>query len=428
MKIMIVGANSRTHAVAKNIRQYHKDAYLITAPKNENLIPLVDKSYDVEELDVQKYVEIAQRENIELVIITGSSLLMYHGLADELKKLDIKVFGACKEASLAEASKIYFKEFANKYNIPTPPYKIATSEEELINLAQNANKYPILFKGDHSDVSEFTVVINNLEEAKQYAWNIWQNKDTKYTGPKKIIVEEFIDGFEFSLMAFIANGKSYPMPVIRDYKKAFENDQGPNTDGVGCISPVSHVSSDVVLKCKEQILDPFARGVRLEGSDYCGFFYGTMFLHPNGDVSSVDFNVRLGDPEATIAIERLDDDILQIILDLLAGKEVNPKWNNDCVLGVVLSDGNHYPNNFEENVELKGLDKVKNSYVYHINTKLENGKVINTFDRLVIVVGKAKTMKEAKDLVYKDVEIIKNETKSNIFYRKDIGDIEINKK
>lgn len=427
MKIMIVGANSRTHAVAKNIRHHNKDAYLITAPLTQNLIPLVDKTFDVLELDVERYVEIAKKEEIQLVIITGSSLLMYHGLADRLKEENILVFGACKEASLCEASKIYFKEFANKYDIPTPKYQIAKSKEELLNITNKIGKFPILFKGDHSDVSEFTVVINNFEEANDYAWNIFENENSKYVGPKKIIVEEFIDGFEFSLMAFIANGKSYPMPVIRDYKKAFDGDLGPNTDGVGCISPVSHVSSKIVEKCQKQILDKFAKGVILEGSDYCGFFYGTMFLHPNGDVSSVDFNVRLGDPEATIAMERLDSDLLQIILDLLEGKKINPKWNDDAVLGVVICDGNNYPNNYIENIELKGLDLVKNSYVYHINTKLVDGKIINTFDRLVIVVAKAKTLKEAKELAYEDVKIIQEATKSNIFYRSDIGDIEIKK-
>ena len=351
---------------------------------------------------------------------------MYHGLADRFKKEGIKVFGASREASRTEASKVYFKEFATKYSIPTPDYKIGTTKDEVLNIVKENNKYPLLLKGDHSDVSEFTVVIKNFEEAENYCWNIWDNENSKYSGPKKIIIENFVDGFEFSLMAFIANGKAYPMPVIRDYKKAFNGDTGPNTDGVGCISPVSHVSEEAVEKCCKEILEPFAQGVRNEGSDYCGFFYGTMFLHPDGNVSSVDFNVRLGDPEATIAFERLDDDLLQIILDLLDGKEIAPKWNDKAVLGVVINDGNHYPNNYEENIELKGLDKIENSYVYHINTKLEEGKVINTFDRLVIVVAKADTLKQAKELVYRDVKIIDDNTDSNIFYRDDIGDLEIN--
>ena len=236
--------------------------------------------------------------------------------------------------------------------------------------------------------------------------------DKKY-GNARVVIEECLVGPEFSLMAFVNGTKVFPMMLSQDHKRAYDNDQGPNTGGMGAYSPVPIITDDDINYAMENIMKPVATAMVKEGRPFVGVLYGGLMKTKDG-VKVIEFNARFGDPETEVVLPRLDSDLVDVFNDCIDGKDLDLKWSNKKTLGVVMASIG-YPESYKKGYEIEGLDQ---ELVFHMGTSLKDGKIVNSGGRVLMVVGVGDTLLEAQKNAYEKVSKIKCE---NLFYRHDIG-------
>ena len=406
MKILVIGKGGREHALAWKLNQSPLVDKVYIAPGNPGTAAF-GINVDIKDSDIKALADFAEKEKIDLTVV-GPETTLALGAADEFEARGLKIFGPRKDVARLESSKDFAKHIMNKYNVPTGAYETFTDFE-------NAKAYvlkhgaPIVIKEDGLKAGKGVTVAMKIEEAMEALEIAFAIPDNK------VVIEEYLDGFEFSLIALAHEDKVIPLEVGQDHKRAFDGDKGPNTGGMGVYSPVRRVTKEIIDASVNEIIRPTLEGLKKEGLPFTGFIFAGIMDTKEG-VKTIEFNARFGDPEAEAILPRMESDLVQLILDIMNGKETEVKWSEKTTVGVVLaSEG--YPASSTSNAEIEIEDGME-SILFHMGTKEENGKLYTNGGRVLIVVAEGDTLAEAKEKAYSDIEKIKCE---KLFFRHDIG-------
>lgn len=406
MKVLVIGKGGREHALAWKINQSPLVDKVYVAPGNPG-IEEFGVNVNIKDSDIDGLVEFALKEKIDLTVV-GPETTLALGAADAFEAKGLKIFGPKKAVARLESSKDFAKQIMEKYNVPTGAYKTFDNKEEALAYV-NQKGAPIVIKEDGLKAGKGVTVAMKIEEA-------YEALDIAFDIPgNRVVIEDYLDGFEFSLIALAHNDKVIPLEVGQDHKRVFDGDLGPNTGGMGVYSPVKRVTKDIIDASVNEIIRPTLKGLVQEGLPFTGFIFAGIMDTKDG-VKTIEFNARFGDPEAESILPRMESDLVQLILDIMNEKETPVKWSKKTTCGVVMaSEG--YPASSTVGAEIVIPEGIE-SQIFHMGTKLEDGKLLTNGGRVLIVVGEGNTLQEAKEKAYADIEKIKCD---KLFYRKDIG-------
>lgn len=410
MKVLVIGSGGREHAICKKLSESPRVGKIYCAPGNGGIAQIAE-TVPIRETDTASLIAFAKDKGIELTVV-GPEAPLSAGIVDEFQNAGLKIFGPSKQAARIESSKAFAKELMQKYGIPTADYRVFSDYAEAEKYI--GKKAPIVIKADGLAAGKGVTVAMTPGEAKEALRAALIGKKFGEAS-NQVVVEEFLEGEEFSLMAFVQGEEVYPMVIARDHKRAYDGDSGPNTGGMGAYSPVPQIPDEEVKKAVEHILRPAARALKEEGCPFTGVLYAGLMLTENG-VKVIEFNARFGDPETEVVLERLESDLAEIFLDLLDGKSPCIKWRKEAVLGVVIA-ANGYPGAYEKGIPIPPLSKLQ-SFVFHAGTCVEGERLVSNGGRVLFVGRKARTLEEAGKALYHELERLRLD---GFFYRKDIG-------
>jgi phosphoribosylamine--glycine ligase len=408
MNILIIGRGGREHAIAWKVAQSPLVSQIFVAPGSAGMSEHYN-CVNIEETDNAGLLDFAKQYRIDLTIVGPEAALM-NGLADDFRAAGLTIFGPDRAAAIIEGSKSFAKQLMQKYHIPTAAFEIF-SDYESAKQHVSKSEIPIVIKFNGLAAGKGVVVAQTEAEAIQALREMLQEKRF---GEGDVVIEEFLNGPEFSLMALVNGEQVVALPIAQDHKRAFDGDTGPNTGGMGAYSPVPIIPQDAVNDAIIKIMQPVAKAMVQEGRPFCGILYGGLILTASGP-KVIEFNARFGDPETEVVLPKISSDLVQHILDVLAHRNSVITCHRNFFLGVVMASKG-YPGNFTKGAPIKGLP-LKNT-VFHMGTAQEAGQWVNSGGRVLFVLGEGKTAKEAQEDAYKAVAQISSE---NLFYRKDIG-------
>jgi phosphoribosylamine--glycine ligase len=414
MKILVIGAGGREHALAWKLAQ---------SPKAEVIYTSVSAAaggkikLNVFDMGVSsKVIDFCKSNEIDLVVI-GPEAPLAAGMADDLAAAGINAFGASKAGALLEASKDYSKRFMQKYGIPTAAYKSFTDINEAREYIKSLS-YPLVIKADGLAAGKGVNICNNLAEA-QKTLEDFMDKAVFGVSGARVVIEEFLEGREASIIAF-TDGETYKtLPVSRDHKRLLDGNKGPNTGGMGVYSPVDDITAEDLAFVNKHVFDNFIRGVKTEGIDYRGFIYAGIMKGPKG-INVLEFNARSGDPETQTVLPLMRNDLLEVILACTA-KNLKNIGSITAAAGAsvcVILAGGDYPQCPSKGLVIEGLGEVKEALIFHAGTKLENGKICTNGGRILSIIAVGENIEAAHLKVYGEIPKINFD---GIQYRKDIG-------
>ncbi len=410
-KVLVIGSGGREHAICYKFKQSPQVETVFVAPGNPGMAD-VATLVDISGNDFGKLIEFAKEKEIDLTFV-GPEIPLCLGIVDRFNEAGLKVFGPSEKAAQLEGSKVFSKMMMEKYNIPTAKHKSFDSYEEALNYL-NKQETPIVIKADGLAAGKGVIIPTSIEDARSALMMMMVENQFENAG-NRVVIEEYLEGEEFSLLAFVNEDVVIPMQLAQDHKRAFDNDEGFNTGGMGAYTPMHHISKEVLDEAMNNIMIPMANAMVNEGCPFTGILYGGCMLTKNG-VKTIEFNVRFGDPETEVILPALKDDLYQVIMDVLDKKDVKLNWDDKSYCGVVLAS-NGYPNIYQKGHIITGLENV-NTLVFHMGTALKDNNLVTNGGRVLFVVGVGDSLLEAKNNAYKEIEKIKCD---NLFYRKDIG-------
>ncbi|TDM12366.1 phosphoribosylamine--glycine ligase [Macrococcus lamae] len=410
MKILVIGSGGREHALAHHISQSEQVEEVFVIPGNDAMANVATVVRDIDETDQSKIADFASSYNIDWVII-GPEQPLIDGLTDVLTAQGIKVFGPNKEAAQIEGSKSFAKQLMKKYDIPTAAYEIISTKEQALAFLKN-HSAPIVLKQDGLAAGKGVVVAMTEQDALNAIEEFYADGDTE------VVFEEFLEGEEFSLMVFVNEEFIIPFDCIaQDHKRVYNGDTGPNTGGMGAYCPVTHFDPTILTKTNEQISMPISQAMKKEGLEYFGLLYIGVIITVEGP-KVIEFNARFGDPECQVLLTRLETDFIDILNALEAKKPIQLSWSEDTVVGVVLASKG-YPKSYIKGVSVEGYDGELDYYISGL--KQDNGWKTDG-GRVMLALGKGRTLEEAVHASYLNVERIKSD---GLFYRTDIAHLGI---
>ena len=408
MKVLVVGGGGREHAIVHALSKSNKVTEIYAAPGNAGIAKLA-VCVNIKDTDVENIVAFAKDEEIDLVVV-GPEAALSVGVVDELTNAGIKAFGPTKAAAQIESSKNFAKELMKKYNVPTAAYETFTSYEKALEYVKKGT-FPTVIKYDGLAAGKGVVIPNTLEEADAALKDMLV--DDKFGSPK-VVIEEYLEGPEFSFMCFVDGVNVYPLEMAQDHKRAYDNDLGPNTGGMGAYSPLPFITKEDYEYALNNIMIPTAKAMVSEGLPFKGVLYGGLMKTKSG-IKVIEFNARFGDPETEVVLPRLTSDIYDAFDAIVCGKKPVLTWEDCYVIGVVLAS-NGYPGSYKKGVIIENADS---NDIYHMGTKIDdNGNLVTNGGRVLFCVGKGNTLEEANK---KALEIVNGIKCDNLFHRTDIG-------
>ncbi|MEX2804899.1 phosphoribosylamine--glycine ligase [Streptococcus sp. H31] len=415
MKLLVVGSGGREHAIAKKLLESPQVEQVFVAPGNDGMT--LD-GLDLVDIGISEHsalIAFAQANNIAWTFI-GPDDALAAGIVDDFNQAGLKAFGPTQLAAELEWSKDFAKKIMGKYGVPTAAYGTFSDFEEAKAYIEKQGA-PIVVKADGLALGKGVVVAETVDQALNAAREMLLDNKFGDSGAR-VVVEEFLEGEEFSLFAFVNGNQFDIMPPAQDHKRAFDGDKGPNTGGMGAYAPVPHLPQSAVDTAVETIIKPVLGGMLAEGRPYLGVLYAGLILTADGP-KVIEFNSRFGDPETQVILPRLTSDFAQNITDILEGKTPDITWADTGVtLGVVVaSEG--YPLNYKKGVELPA--KTDGDIItYYAGAKLaeNSSRLLSNGGRVYMLVATADTVQAAQDSIYS--QLAKQET-AGLFYRTDIG-------
>ncbi len=410
MKILILGGGGREHAMGKKLLEDDNSIHLYFYPGNGGTSTIgknIENHYTVLDLGF-----FAKKNAIDITIV-GSEFFLLEGIVDFFQKLGLKIVGPHYLASKLEGNRIFAKSFMEKYGIRTPKYRIFSCYEKAINfLKKNTNS--IAIKTNGIAAGKGVILSHNQNDAIKALKNIMIKKKFGKSG-NQIIIEEFLQGKESSIISFF-NGKNIiPFLSAKDYKKIGENETGLNTGGMGSIVPNPYMTNSIWIDFKKNILEPTLEGLIMEKLTFFGFLYFGLMIAYN-KVYLLEYNTRIGDPEAQTLFPLMKSNFLNIIQSYFQHKEISIDWKKLCSCCVVLSSRG-YPEKYESGKIIEGLNSLKEPF-YIAGAEIKQKKWITSSGRVLNIVGIGNTIQEARIKAYEKVQKIKFE---NLYFRKDIG-------
>ena len=418
MNILVIGSGGREHALVWKIRQSPYVNKIYCAPGNAG-IGLLAECIQYSILDIDGLIHFAKKNSIDLTVV-GPEMPLVHGIVDQFQKHGLSIFGASKNASRLEGSKIYAKKFMDKYNIPTAKYKVFDDYYQATKYLNDA-LYPLVIKVDGLASGKGVSVCTQLFQAKQFLKYIMQD-DMFGSSGEKIIIEECLSGEELSILCISDGKNSLTLESSQDHKRVFIQDYGPNTGGMGAYSPSLSVSQDMMKKIQQDIIFPTIQGMAQEGNPFCGVLYfGLMLDHHQAKV--LEYNVRFGDPEVQVVLLRMKSDIIPLMLATVNGcldQVEKIVWDERSSVCVVMSSLG-YPSSYQTDKVIQGLDTSMgeiDGMIFHSGTKKNANYTLTGGGRVLSVTTLGIDIQQSIQNTYK---IVRNIRFSNAYFRTDIG-------
>lgn len=416
MKILVIGRGGREHALARKFAESRHVDKVYVAPGNPGMEDVAER-VSINETDHQALIDFAHENGIGLTFV-GPEVPLINGVVDEFEKEGLEIFGPKKAAAIIEGSKSFTKDLLKKYAIPTARYETFTELDQAVAYVKNQG-VPIVIKADGLAAGKGVVVAMSEREAVDALQAMLQ--DAKFgEASNKVVIEEFLEGQEFSYMAFVNGEKVYPMEIAQDHKRAFDGDKGPNTGGMGAYSPVPQIGCDLVQKAHDEILLPVAKAMVKEDRSFTGILYAGLIATADGP-KVIEFNARFGDPETQVILPRLQSDLVEVIEHVLEGSDCELEWTEESAIGVVLAATGYPEDGYEKGAVIRGLSHIgEDMHVYHAGTAKNNqGEFITNGGRVLLVTALGPSLEDAKQNVYRELETI---SCKGLFYRHDIGE------
>jgi phosphoribosylamine--glycine ligase len=418
MKILLIGSGGREHALAWKMARSPRVQKVFVAPGNGGTAK--QQQQGIENLpisDLQELANFAKRENIAFTVV-GPEAPLAAGIVDVFRNQGLRIFGPTQLAAQLESSKDFSKAFMKRHGIPTADYQTFSSAVEA-HAYIDQHGAPIVIKADGLAAGKGVVVAMSLPEAHM-AVDMMLSDNKLGDAGARVVIEEFITGEEASFIVMVDGQNVVPLATSQDHKRLRDGDQGPNTGGMGAYSPAPVVSPEIHARAMREVILPTVLGMKADGIPYTGFLYAGLMISPEGQIKTLEFNCRMGDPETQPIMARLESDLVEALDKAIDGKldEVDLKWDRRIALGVVLA-AHHYPDTPRTGDPINGIPNPSDDQiVFHAGTKLHDDRLLTSGGRVLCVVGLADTVKAAQQKAYSAIEQIHFD---GMQYRKDIG-------
>ena len=409
MKVLVIGSGGREHAIVEALSRSPRKPKIYAAPGNAGIAALAE-CVAIKDTEADKLLAFAQENGIELTVV-GPEAALAVGVVDKFRAAGLKIFGPTKAATEIESSKDFAKRLMKKYDVPTADYATFSDFDEALAYVRKGS-LPTVLKYDGLAAGKGVVIATTMEEAEATLRDMLL--DTKF-GEGRVVIEEFLTGEEFSLMCFVAGNKICPMPVAQDHKRAYDNDEGPNTGGMGAYTELPFVSAEDHEYAMTNIMQRVADAMVSEGTPFTGVLYGGLMKTPQG-IKVIEFNARFGDPETEVVLPRLKSDAIDVFTAVANNEQPEAEWSDEATLGIVLASKG-YPGDYQKGFVIEGTERVE-SKIYHMGTAMKDGSLVTAGGRVMIVVASAPTLREAQMKAREEIAKIECD---NLFHRTDIG-------
>lgn len=421
MDILVIGSGGREHAIVRKLKESPKAGKLYCVPGNGG-IACDAACGPVGAMDKEGVLAFAKEHKADFIFVAPDDPLAA-GMTDFLEAAGFPCFGPNAKAAEIESSKVFSKNLMKKYGIPTAAYEVFTEQGAALEYIREQGKYPVVVKADGLALGKGVVIAQNEQEAEEALQSMMEDKIFGDSG-SRVVVEEFLTGPEVTVLAFTDGKTLCPMASSMDHKQAYDGDKGPNTGGMGTISPNPAYTKEAAQRCMEEIFLPTMQAMNAEGRKFKGCLYFGLMLTPDGP-RVIEYNSRFGDPEAQVVLPRLETDLAEIITAVAQERlgELEIKWSEKASACVILASGG-YPGSYPKGLEIAGLDEkgqiaaMPEVTVYHAGTKRENGKFYTNGGRVLGLTALGDTLEEALETAYRAVDMVNFE---GVMFRKDIG-------
>ncbi len=420
MKILIIGGGGREHAMAYKVAQSPLVDKIFVAPGNpgtaeEKKVSLIDLAVD----DLDGLLALALQEGISLTIV-GPEIPLVLGITDLFEQNGLKIFGPSKSASQLEGSKAFSKDFLAKYQIPTARYRTFDEIDPAMEYI-NSKRMPIVIKADGLAAGKGVIIATSKKEARETVFHMLRGTTFGGAG-RRVVIEDFLKGEEASFIVMVDGKNVLPFATSQDHKRAFNNDEGPNTGGMGAYSPATVITPEIHKKIMDKVIYPTVKRMIAEGTPYKGFLYAGLMITDKGHPKVIEFNCRFGDPETQPIMMRLESDLVELCLQACDGDldKAQITFKPQAALGVVLASGG-YPGEYQKAIPVIGLDyvaKAADTKVFHAGTTFMRGTISTNGGRILCVTSLGDSVKEAQTQAYKQIRKI---SCKGAFFRTDIG-------
>jgi phosphoribosylamine--glycine ligase len=419
MKVMVVGGGGREHALVWKIAQSPRVEEIFCTPGNAG-IKKIARCVDISAEDIKALADFAEKKSIDLTVV-GPEAPLVEGIVDEFEARGLKAFGPNKAASQIEGSKVFAKNLMEKYNIPTAAFRVFDNSIDAINYIDSIDA-PMVVKAEGLAAGKGVVVAKDKDAAVSAVKSIMEQRIFGKAGAR-VVIEEYLEGPEVTVLSFCDGKIAVPMVSSRDHKRVFDNDEGPNTGGMGAISPAPAYSMELAEVVEKEIIQKTVEAMAAEGIPFKGVLYTGLMLTKKG-TRVLEYNCRFGDPETQVVLPRLKTDLIDIMEACIDGnlEKVMIEWKEEKAVCVVLASGG-YPGPYEKGKVIKGLSEAEaeGALVFHAGTAEKNGKIITAGGRVLGVTALGDTEDKARQEAYNAISKISFE---DMHYRKDIGKIQ----
>lgn len=417
MKVLVVGGGGREHTIVWKLAQSPKITKLYCAPGNGGISGIAE-CVPIKAMDLDGIVTFSKENKVDMVVVAPDDPLAA-GLVDKLTEAGIRAFGPVKAAAIIEGSKAFSKDLMKKYNIPTAGYMVFDNCSEALQYLDTSSA-PIVVKADGLALGKGVIIAQTIQEAKDAVNGMMKDKVFGNAG-SRVVIEEFIQGPEVSILAFTDGNTIVPMVSSQDHKRAFDNDQGPNTGGMGTFSPSPLYDEKLADYCMKEVFMPTVEAMNKEGRKFKGVLYFGLMITKDGP-KVLEYNARFGDPETQVVLPRLKTDLLEIFEAIIDEKlsQINIEWDDNSAVCVIAASGG-YPGKYATGIEINGIDKAEENnetIVFHAGTSCKDGKYYTAGGRVLGVTAVESTMDKAIQKAYAGIAKIQFE---GMHYRKDIG-------
>ena len=418
MKVLVIGSGGREHALAWKAAQSSDVDKVYVAPGNAGTAQEAKlENIDIGAEDIDKLLEFAKSENIDLTIV-GPEAPLVIGAVDSFEKAGLRCFGPSQNAAQLEGSKAFTKDFLARHNIPTGAYQNFTDIDQAVTYIKEQGA-PIVIKADGLAAGKGVIVAMNEDEAIAAVKDMLAGNAFGEAG-HRVVIEEFLEGEEASFIVMVDGKNILPMATSQDHKRVGEGDTGPNTGGMGAYSPAPVVTPQVHDRIMAEVIEPTVSGMAAEGNPYTGFLYAGLMISPDGAPKVIEYNCRFGDPETQPIMMRLKSDLVALCNAALDGQlnQCSTEWDERASMGVVLAAGG-YPGDYGKGAVITGIPaETPDSKVFHAGTAEKDGQVVTSGGRVLCAVGLGNSVSEAQQKAY---EVAKQIHWDGVFYRNDIG-------
>ena len=410
MKVLVIGGGGREHAIVEALSRSERVSKIFCAPGNAGIAALA-QCVPVKDTDVDGLLGFARENAVDLTVV-GPEAALSAGVADAFRAAGLRIFGHSKAATRIESSKELAKQLMQKYGVPTAAYRSFSDYSEALEYVSR-RPFPAVLKYDGLAAGKGVVIAATMDEAREALASMLL--DHRF-GQGRVVVEDYLEGPEFSFMCFVNGDDVYPMPLAQDHKRAFDGDLGPNTGGMGAYTGLPFITEADREFAYQEIMCKAASGMVSEGCPLCGVLYGGLMKTADG-IKVIEFNARFGDPETEVVLPLLESDAFEVFDAIASGKPAEDiRWSSDVAMGVVMASKG-YPGSYAKGFTIEGADDA-GCTVFHMGTALSDGRLVTAGGRVIMPICRGRSLAEARRLVYEAVGRIRCE---NLYYRNDIG-------